>query len=635
MKRLLNKAIALALMAATWVGCVQEDYYLNTGQESESDIQISLNLSIPDPVLAVTRAGVAEAIENLTVLCFDGQGLALTKIDLTLAESTDASGVFVPSNKDYEAGTLKVTIPNATRIMHVFANQKNVPFVKGMDEYSDELMNLAATPNTMVYWARIEIPNGVTTKDWAEGEYPKTVSLLRNMARVEVVNNNTDEFTLLGYAVVNTKEFGTAVPACQVDENEYLYPTSNVSDDEGFSLTEWIKADYSNPIGEIIDINDVPLEEIVGTNNGKQTGNPIYVYETSVSSEDPASIIIYGSNNSEPGKKLYWRVEFADDKGVHDIRRNHRYTVNIEGHILGGYDNIYAALANDPVGVKLDIAPEVTAIKNCDFSLTVENTSYVLPDGTGSLTFNFSIEQLGDEVFEFEWLSDDEQRLKDLKVEWDNGHEQNVSSTDDVTYDFEVVNTIFKATVTVPLEPLEEGKDKQTGTIVINYAGRLERKIEIEVIPLQQFTINSYNGIVPPENEEAGIVNFDLAEWDYTLPDYFMVVDESKPTIPIDRLKFSIPEGFPNALYPFNVLISTNDLNAWDCPLIFPGDNRYGEDNGIGYKYVYRIDGPEDYYEVILRSIDRNLIAQEVELTLESEYFEPVTLHIIYPDYGN
>ena len=123
MKRLLNKAIILALMAATWVSCSQDeaiaDFEPAIVQESESDIHINLNLNIPDPIQMTSRNGeIEESIKNITVLCFDKDGLALTKLTADITPT----GV--------ESGSLSVKIPNATRVMHVFANQEIVPFEK-------------------------------------------------------------------------------------------------------------------------------------------------------------------------------------------------------------------------------------------------------------------------------------------------------------------------------------------------------------------------------------------------------------------------------------------------------------------------------------------------------------------------
>lgn len=595
MKRLLNKAIALALMAATWVGCVQEDYYLNTGQESESDITIGLKLSIPDPIQVVTRSGVAEAIENITILCFDKNGGAIPVKEAATFTSNAP-----------ESGTLTATIPNATRVMHVFANQADVPFEKGMSEYDERLTNLTAISDKMVYWGRIEVPSNLTSASdlknfWANTE--KSVTLIRNMAKVEVVNNKTDKFTMLGYTVVNTNAAGMAVPY-YAEEDVYPYSSE-------FGEQDWIDTDY---------IHAAAGATVSGTGETMQTSGPIYVYETSAST--PASIIIKGYNNDDPDKTpKYWRVAFADEEGNQiNIRRNHLYTVSIEGHVLFGDETFEAAVANSSTANSawLGIAPEVTAIKSDKFSLTVENTSYVFANGEKeNLTFNFFIEQLG---------SDEAFAESELSVAWEKNQE--VSTANDVSYTLTKATdaNVFTAAVTVPLIKFEELLDSKEGTIVIKYGKKLQRKVKVMIIPLQTFNIVSYNGVTNKIiDEETGALVYTVSG---NRADY----EEDKYTIngiPIDILKFKLPINFPSELLPLNVLVSTTDFNVMNSPLIFEGAGGYGEDNGIGYKYVYPVREVGAESEIELRYIN-NLLADEVTLTLEAENFNPVKLIIKY-----
>ena len=600
MKRLLNKAIALAMMAATCVGCVQEDYYLGTEQESESDITISLNLNIPDPVQVATRSGVTEAIENITVLCFDKNGGAIQvkNPEATLTET------------GAETGTLTVTIPNATRVMHVFANQEDVPFDKGKTE-NELLVNLEATSDKMVYWGRIEVPANLTSASdlknfWANTE--KSITLIRNMAKVEVVNNKTEEFTLLGYTVVNTNATGMAVPYYAEGD---VYPYSSK-----FSEQDWIDTDY---------IHAAAGATVSGTDETMQTSGPIYVYETQASTETPASIIIKGYNTSDPEKKSkYWRVAFADEEGNQvNIRRNHCYTVSIEGSILFGDDTFEAAVANSSTANSawLGIAPEVTAIKNNKFSLTVENTSYVFANGEKeNLTFNFVIEQLGDEAF----------AKSELSVTWESGQEVSTSNNVNYTLTKAAEANVFTAAVTVPLKKftdLEEQLVNHEGTIVIKYGKKLQRKVKVIIIPQQTFSIVSYN-----DEDKNKIFDEETGAWVYTVSVNKADYEKDDYTIdgaPIDKLKFKLPTNFPSELLPLNVLVSTTDFNVVNSPLIFKGDGGYGDDNGIGYKYVFPVRAVGTECEIQLRYIN-NLLADKVTLTLEAENFKPVKLIIKY-----
>ena len=612
MKRLLNKAIILALMAATWVSCSQDeaiaDFETAIVQESESDIHINLNLNIPDPIQMTSRTGeIVESIQNITVLCFDKDSYALTKL---VADITP-TGV--------ESGSLSVKIPNATRVMHVFANQETVPFEKGMSEYDARLTGLqVASSETMVYWARIEVPSTLTSssdiKNWWTSE-GKTVTLLRNQAKIEVLNN-TDDFVLQGYAVVHTNAYGMAIPYYAAGS---AYPTNAMAGSTpAFSVTNWISTDYIHATTDNV--------TTYGSDESMQTEGDIYVYETPADAELKASIIIKGYNTSDPDKQTkYWRVAFADEEGNQvNIRRNHRYTVSIEGTILFGDESFEAAVANTSTANSawLGIADEVTAVKTKNYSLTVENTSYVKMDGTESVDFNFYIEQLGEDGF----------AASDLSVTWEDG--QNVSSDNAVNYTSELSKNaagkdLFKGSVTVALKRLATGAARQEGTIVIKYGKKLQRKVKVIVIPQQNFEIVSYNGVTTETKIETTdkvdtyYYTISVNKDDYEKDDY--TIDGA----PIDKLKFRIPSGYPTQLLPFNVLVSTTDFNVVDSPLIFEGAGGYGEKNEIGYKYVYPVSAVGTEYEISLRYIS-NLLASRVVVTLDAENFKRVTLVIDY-----
>ena len=610
MKRLLNKAIILALMAVTWVSCSQDEAMVDLestiAQESESDIHINLNLNIPDPIQITSRNGdIEESIQNITVLCFDKNGLALTKLGTT------------PTLTGEESGTLNVTIPNATRIMHVFANQETIPFEKGMSEYDARLTDLSATRGTMIYWARIEVPSDLTTaaavKDWWTSE-GKTITLLRNQAKIEV-KNNTNEFVFEGYTVVYTNVNGMAVPYYAEDG---AYPTNALEGNTPeFGLNDWIATDYihsSTDNGTTSSTDENMLSE----------GEICYVYETPAETEHPASIIIKGYNTSDPDKQSkFWRVAFADEDGSQvNIRRNHHYTVSIEGAILGGDVTFEAAVANNSTANSawLGIAEEVTAVKTNKFSLTVENTSYVKMNGTESLAFNFEIEQLGEEAF----------AASDLSVTWEAG--QDVSNDNEVAYTSTLAKNsndkdYFMGTVNVSLKKLTTGKVRQEGTIVIKYGKKLQRKVKVIVIPQQQFVIKSYNDVT------AYTVDANTGDFVFEVSVNKDAYEKDEYTIdgaPVDKLKFSLPTGYPTQLLPFNVLVSTTDFNVVDTPLIFEGAGGYGDKNiGPGYKYLYAVDGSANEYEISLRYIN-NVLTDKVELTLEAENFKPVKLIINY-----
>ena len=577
MKNLLHKAIILAMLATTWVSCSEDTWTpvdTDTAIECGSTINVSMNLSIPDPVKVSSRnVSVVEKIEDITVLCFDKDGRALVSAEATLEESGD------------ESGNMTATIPNATRIMHVLANQ-TVQVVKGQTE-AEVLNGLKATSNKMVYWARLEVPADVTSSAdvkawWTDG---KTITLLRNMAKV-VVDNKSSDFIFLGFTVVNTNESGYAVPYYAVDG---IYPTDGTL----FTLNDWLDTDYIHEAGT----------NLVSGTEAEMGTNSIYVYETP--STTPASIIIKGRNkDDEESVVKYWRVAFADASGNQmNIRRNHRYTVNIDGHLLYGDEDIRneageivesgfdKAMNNESVtSAWLTIADEVTAVRNSKFSLTLENTSYVMINGTSSLSFNFYVEQMGATPLN-----------ETLTVTWEGS--QNVSVDNTVSYSSTIKSNGGKQKLTgkVNLSLLKLGElTKREGTILIKYGSNLQRRVKITIIPKQTF-----NPVSHVEMEPGADV-----------------------TAPIAELKFTIPDTYPASMYPFTVLISTKDFTVRkvneaqkDISLVWDGDGGYGDyDNGLGYKYAYQVDAPGEHSVFLISNV--GIVQDYGYVTLEAEKFQ-------------
>ena len=78
-----------------------------------------------------------------------------------------------------------------------------------------------------------------------------------------------------------------------------------------------------------------------------------------------------------------------------------------------------------------------------------------------------------------------------------------------------------------------------------------------------------------------------------------------------------------------NVLISVNDLDIRNesgmrLPIIKSGEEGYGADNGIGYKYVLTVNeiGKQRVY---LETILEQSVNSTIEVTIEAKHFESLT----------
>lgn len=600
--------MAMTMLSAIMVGCCKDEVWVyvdttNTA-ESTSTVKLNLNLSIPDAVKVGSRN--FEGVNNITVVCFDQECKSLGSVkveDVNLTATGDESGNF------------SVMIPNKTRILHVIANQ-DVDFNKGKDE--SELKTLVADPNKMIYWARIEVPSTVTTsagmKEWAEGR--KYIRLLRNMAKV-LVTCDSEDFVLLGYTVVNTNKEGYVAP---YNSEGNVFPTDTIGDyTPAFTLEDWSGESYVHAKGT----ETVSLDWILN--------DSVYVNETL--SETKPCIIIKGRNATDADDVVkYWKVSFSvDGENMLNIRRNHRYQVNIEGSLLGGESDFTKALNSESTANNawLSIDDEVTAIKNKEFSLTLEQTSYVLFGGTTSHSFTFNIKQLGDTPF----------NADDLTVKWEDGDyvcalDKSNGNGFEYEYAFDDENPkLVTGTVKLSLAGLGEGINRRDGKVIIQYGNNLLRRVKIEIIPLQTFGVDSYN-LVDGDNyveqkDDTLVYKISNNRSDYPAGEY--IINGS----PIDKLRFTLPTDFPTSLFPFNVLVSTTDFNVVNAPLIFEGAGGYGTPNNIGYKYVFPVSAAIDsndesiVYEIPLKFV-KNEIPDKVFVKLEADYFKSLVLEIHY-----
>lgn len=656
--------MAVALTACHKDNLDYLDNPTNNDEQQEADgslVSVRMGVKIPDPIEVTTRAVDPDGngIQNMTLFCFDGEGLLISTATATLEPD--------PNDKYNETGgILDADIPNTTRVIHLLANQNMAQFKE--DEFrnlsEDQVIaNLEGSSGMMIYWARVEIPANVVGSDgilqWITvmtnpnniiyGGYHgenNPIIMLRNQAKVMVDASPTEEagankvwewegthFVVDGFTVVNTQAFGTVAPYHTV----YGYPTYTCKKSEGstnnlptytennvtlpaweftpaFGLTSgtttnWRDTDYintprkSDKFSNISDIDTAP-----------QT----YVFETENSSADPVSVIIKGHNvvNGVAEATKYYRVTLTDSEGEQVlVRRNHCYTINIAGNLLYGV-NTFAEALDTPAtnNVWLSISDEIKSVQNSDFRLSVEKTSVVLDENQvatlnpKSLTLNFSVEKLGSQAI----------NQNDLQISWVDGN-QDVSNISTFVVNQNVTFTqngnLANGTITLSLLDFngEANKDKSMleGTILVKY-GHLQRKIKVIIVRQQKFTPTWVTSQV------------------YT---------STGSTSSNATLVFTIPQDCPAELFPMKVLISTNELDVRSetgqvLPIIRKGEEGYGEirDDDAGYKYVYEVTGPGEQF-VYMKSILSQTSGASTPITIEAEHFESVTKQVVYADH--
>lgn len=645
MKRFFINIMLVALAATTMVACHNDAAIDNPQPEKEqveadgSLVNIKLGVKIPDPIKVATRAVDPDGngIQTMTLFCFDRQGLLISTATATLEPD--------PNDPDNEAGgILDADIPNTTRVIHLLANQNMSQFKE--DDFrnlsEDQVIaDLEGSSGMMIYWARVEVPESVTGNDgilewftvmtdptgdpyYGEGQ---PIIMLRNQAKVMVDAGGTtddvekdwegDHFKVEGFTVVNTQAFGTVAPY----HTSYGYPTyactssqaatANFAFTPSFGLTTGSTANWRDENYVNLPRKSDKFSNITDVATAAET----YVFETENSSADPVSVIIKGQNivGGTPQATKYYRVTLTDSEGEQVlVRRNHLYTVNIKGNLLYGVDTFGEALdAPATNNVWLSISDEVKSVQNGDYKLTVDQTSVVLDEvewaainsSPKQITLGFSVEALGSRAI----------YIDDLSISWVGSQDisnSNLTGANEV--EFNISGQTATGKIFVPLNGFTSvTNEKYEGTVLVKY-GHLQRKIKVMVVKEQDFTPTWVTGQVYTQAGTSG-----------------EEVEAANAT-----LVFTIPEECPAELFPMQVLISTNELDVRSSsgqvlPIIRQGEEGYGEDNGIGYKYIYEVTEPGKQF-LYLRSILGQTAGASTEVTIEAEHFNPVTKLVVY-----
>lgn len=637
------KILALFCLAGLALSCqTEEPFQGGNGVDPEvgvfaDEMTLSLNMVASDQLSVNTKAvdpdGVG--IKNITFFCFDADGFFLQTAEAVLtAESVGKEEGIIAT----------VKVPNKSRIMHVICNLQmgtfNAEAYEGVAE--DEVINsIEATSGLLLYWARIQVPANVLNTytnvtnaakrseaeavlDWLTIETnPSTQShkgvagkgnpihLIRNQAKITVSSANTDpnadpwtgdKFVVTGFNVYNSNAIGTIAPR----DAEYGYPSFGAS----YGVAMWSMANTIT-VPDNVDI----LDEIGQVDTFKEK----YIFETANSVDNPVEVIIRGYNiiDGQNQPEMYYKAEILDaDKGLLPIRRNHHYQFTVTGNMYNGSETFDGAVAGPAANnIWLSIADEVTSVVDGSFKLSVDE--YIVTRSTKSvesapvINLGFEIQKLG--------AVDVDPSL--ISVEWlDAG--QNVAEAinpTDIVYDA----ATGKGSIKVNLKALPaDAKDVAKGVLMVRYR-QLFRRITVIVTPIFDF--------IPVYASTEGIEG----QRDHV------------------TLVYTVPDTYPAELFPFNVLISTNDLNVraisgQKLSIVVKGDEGYGDsfndvidgDNvsDVGYKYVMPVTGPGTK-RVYLESLEDEVLNDyKVYVTIEASNFnrlsEPIVLsNVQYEEY--
>ena len=639
MKRLVKNIMMLAVVAIAAVACHKDDFVTDIPQVESDMMHLRFGVVSPDMRQVSTRAvdPDGKGIQNITLFCFDDEGLFISTATARIEGNSDNDEVSL------SGGIFDALVPQATRVMHLLANQNMSTFSEDTfrAKSENEVMSiLEGSSGMMIYWARVEVPQTIVSageqagsvsnaiKAWLEtvtNKYP--IIMLRNQAKVTVEVATSSDFEVDGFAVENTQAFGTVAPyhmtlgfpsyahgAVTTDAASYeaSVPSFYIDKADELNSSATNKTHWHDTHFITLPENDSKLTNVSEVVNDEEE---IYVFESENSSGDPVNVIIKGKRANETVSK-YYRVTLTDENGEQVlVERNHHYKIVIEGTLDFGQNTFAEALTAPPTNnIWLSISDEVNEVQDQEFLLRVDQTSAVVGyDGEGfykpstetdpwkldtinknkKLTLYFEVEDVNT-------LDDVGINAEDLSVTWLGDY--NVSATDVSSASATSFNEESgKGAITIDLNLLGDAQMKE-GTILVKY-GRLQRKIKVVTIRRQKFepiwvstqVYGSYDGA---DNSDRANVT----------------------------LMFHVPESCPDELLPFEVMLSVNVLDVRSesgqtLPVIRADDPRYGADNGIGYKYVYTVT-QKGTQRIYLESILNQEDGASEKLKIESPYFE-------------
>ena len=486
----------------------------------------------------------------------------------------DANGIFIttvkanlapdapaPGTTASMSGKVEAVVPEHTVILQLVGNQNLTFFEEDKFRGMTEIEVMSTLEASA---GRMIYWARKTVAELRECNTPdKAVRLLRNQAKISLqVAEDRVDFVERGWIIVNTNAFGTVAPF-NSETGLFEAPTH---DNPFVTLPE-----NTSKLSDYLDV---------------RTNSDEYVFETLNSSADPVDFIVKGSQNG--GKELYYRISIIDEDGINlPILRNHHYIINIAGNLNYGSETFAEALVAPPTNnVWVAVSDNITAISDEYYKLSVDKTSVVIPEDDfvypdRECELHYSLVSLAG------------REVSGAEVSWVEGN--HVARA---PFDHSFDPSTGRGTIRVYLNEMGD-MGKREGTLLVKY-GRLTRKIKVTTIKKQAFvpawiTTNIYGGAAG-ENV---------------------------------TMMFHVPEDFPQEMYPFDVLVSVNDLDVRNAsgmvlPIILKGQEGYGEDNGIGYKYVLTVTRP-GVQRIYLKTILPHTTGETVSVTIEADHFESLT----------
>lgn len=349
--------LLIVFLSLQFYSCNKEEFSDNDPLDQAGKQTISFKVAFAD--LEQNTRGKDEVTgldpQNFHVLVFDEQGL------------------FVERSKAQVNGSqfqVQLTPSTKRRIIHFIGNYDFTGFSDASNKLKSEKEIVAGMQmiNEVAYWKRLDLTGGLSLTG-----FPASVELIRNIARISLINNLGSAYPRLEniqFAVMNQLDYGTVAPFKKAD---------------GTFAEGWVTEANS---GNLMGLSSF-------------SGQPQYVYEkVNKSNSNPLSIIIQGdfkTSVSATSIRTYYKIDFVDNTSPCnvlpiDIIRNMHYMIVLKAVSKLGYADIQQAISS-PASNNIINSIELQDLKTISDGtsvLSVDRTSYILVKSNNSYEINYN-----------------------------------------------------------------------------------------------------------------------------------------------------------------------------------------------------------------------------------------------------
>lgn len=463
MKKIYTYISMLMLLLAT---ACQQDELVSSPTLQPDEYQFTV--TIPEPVVASRALGdqPQDVMQMpMRVLVFDENGFFI------------ANQVATVNSFEGNRGTYTVKLPksDAEVSLHFVLGDVTFGTYSPAANAVSIFSNLTVKDGVDAYWGHLTVEKGITSNTVLG-----TVKLVRNFAKISVTKGEgrNEDFTLVGYALVNETNEGTVAP----------YIGSRFATFEGLDGADDVYATFRENNERYPGVTCGEIDESAPEAD-EFTLEPKYVYERNQDDSDAPVYILVKANFN--GATCYYKLDIVSSDATTGVTsylnlyRNFAYHVIIGNVESKGYDSIEEAMnaaASNNISASVEVS-EVNRIEdNVGRELSVDKLHIMLVSTDAYiLNYNYTI-----------------------KGEPANDHVNAVpvDGDDEGGYNHEAVQEIIcneDGTITIiPADPLPASMQTQE-FIVISDEG-LSRRVTVNVRTPFEFTASC----IPQIDAEAG-----------------------------------------------------------------------------------------------------------------------------------